>query len=246
MFTLQDTEQLHKLMEENSHNAALIKKLLDSHQFALSRISHEIRNPLTTLSSTLQLIEKQHPEVSDYAHWSNIREDIDFMEKLLEELSLYNSGNRLQKRLIHTSDFLKHTVLSFASASADDPIEFTAEIDQNLCPIRGDATKLRQLFLNLLRNALEATSHKGKIHLKATQESHHIIIKITDNGCGIPASHLPDIFTPFTTYKDNGTGLGLAIVKSIAEAHKGSVSVTSVPFQGTTFTVMLPIEDYRH
>ena len=178
MFTLQDTEQLHKLMEENSHNAALIKKLLDSHQFALSRISHEIRNPLTTLSSTLQLIEKQHPEVSDYAHWSNIREDIDFMEKLLEELSLYNSGNRLQKRLIHTSDFLKHTVLSFASASADDPIEFTAEIDQNLCPIRGeDVYKRQEEFYKSIAQLHNLRSQKDRTGTNASPKEMYMMKK---------------------------------------------------------------------
>lgn len=82
--------------------------------------------------------------------------------------------------------------------------------------------------------------------MTASQTSDHICITITDNGCGIPASLLPDIFTPFTTYKENGTGLGLAIAKSVVEAHNGSISVTSVPLEGTTFTVTLPIEKHRH
>ena len=158
MFTLQDTQQLHKLMEENSHNHILIQKLLDSHQFTLSQISHEIRNPLTALSGTLQLIEKQHPEVSNYAHWIDAMEDIDFMEKLLEDLSLYNNGRRIQNRRIETSDFLNHIALSFAASFADTLMQFTSKIDQHLSPITGDSSKLRQLFSNLLRNALEALS----------------------------------------------------------------------------------------
>lgn len=242
MFTLQDQEQLQALMKDNPNNHILINKLLDSHQYTLSRISHEIRNPLTMISSTLQLIEKQHPEVSDYSHWSDVQQDIAFMEKLLEDLSSYNNGIRIQKRLIRTSSFLNHTALSFASAYTDFPIEFTSEISQNLPDIWGDATKLQQLFLNLLRNSLEATSYCGKIHLTATQKSDSIIIKITDNGCGIQDSQLPDIFTPFATYKENGTGLGLAIAKSVVEAHKGSISVTSVPLESTTFIVTLPVE----
>ncbi len=244
MFTLQDTQQLHKLMEENSHNHILIQKLLDSHQFTLSQISHEIRNPLTALSGTLQLIEKQHPEVSNYAHWIDAMEDIDFMEKLLEDLSLYNNGRRIQNRRIETSDFLNHIALSFAASFADTLMQFTSKIDQHLSPITGDSSKLRQLFSNLLRNALEATSYKGKIHLHAAQDSQHLIVKISDNGCGISQSHLSDIFNPFITYKEHGTGLGLPIVKSIVEAHKGTISVTSVPFRNTTFTIMLPIENH--
>lgn len=246
MFSLQDQEQLQKLMAENPDNQILINKLLDSHQYTLSKISHEIRNPLTMISSTLQLIEKQHPEVHEYSHWSDVQNDIAFMEKLLEDLSSYNNGSHIQKKQIHTSAFLNYTALSFASAYADSPIEFTSEIDQNLSDIQGDSIKLQQLFLNLLRNALEATSYHGKIHMTASQASDHICITITDNGCGIPASLLPDIFTPFTTYKENGTGLGLAIAKSVVKAHKGSISVTSVPLEGTTFTVTLPIEKHRH
>ena len=242
MLTLQDTEQLHKLMEENSYIDTLIKKLLDSHQYTLSRISHEIRNPLTMISGTLQLIEKQHPEVSTYSHWSSIIEDIDYMEKLLEDLSLYNNGTRLNKRLIHTSDFFNHTALSFASSITDFPVEFTSYIPQDLPDFFGDSVKLKQLFLNLLRNSLEAVSYKGAIHLHITHEHNTIIVKISDDGCGIPQEHLSDIFTPFTTYKSNGTGLGLAIAKSIVTAHKGTISVTSIPLKGTTFTVRLPIE----
>lgn len=245
MFTLQDQEQLQALIEERPDNQILINKLLDSHQYTLSRISHEIRNPLTMISSTLQLIEKQHPEVLDYSHWPAIQQDIVFMEKLLEDLSSYNNGTRIQKRSIRTSAFLEHTALSFASAYADFPMEFTSEICQNLPDIRGDATKLQQLFLNLLRNSLEATSYCGKIRLTATQKSDSIVIEISDNGCGIQDSQLPDIFTPFATYKENGTGLGLPIAKSVVEAHKGSISVTSVPLESTTFTVTLPVENRR-
>lgn len=242
MLTLQDTEQLHKLMAENSYVDTLIKKLLDSHQYTLSRISHEIRNPLTMISGTLQLIEKQHPEVSTYSHWSSIIEDIDYMEKLLEDLSLYNNGTRLNKRSFHTSDFFNHTSLSFASSITEFPVEFTSYIPQDLPDFFGDSVKLKQLFLNLLRNSLEAVSYKGAIHLHITHEHNTIIVKISDDGCGIPQEHLSDIFTPFTTYKSNGTGLGLAIAKSIVTAHKGTISVTSIPLKGTTFTVRLPIE----
>lgn len=244
MLTLQETEQLHKLMEENSYVNTLVKKLLDSHQYTLSRISHELRNPLTMISGTLQLIEKQHPEVSTYSHWSNIIEDIDYMEKLLEDLSLYNNGTRLNKQLIHTSDFFSHTALSFASSITEFPIEFTSYIPQDLPDFFGDPIKLRQLFLNLLRNSLEAIACKGSIQLVVAHKANSIIITISDDGCGIPKERLSDIFTPFTTYKSNGTGLGLAISKAIVTAHKGTIAVASTPLKGTTFTIRLPIE-YR-
>lgn len=114
---------------------------------------------------------------------------------------------------------------------------------RNLPVFYGDALKLREMFLNLLRNALDAVGDNGRIHVRCYQDNTHIITEITDNGCGISKTQLEDIFTPFTTYKTTGTGLGLAIVRTIAESHHGSVNVISEPDVRTTFTVTLPIKN---
>ena len=93
-FTSNDYEQLQQLMNESPENRALIQKLLDSHQYTISKISHELRNPLTLISSTLQLIEAQHPEVASYKYWDSMRGDLEFMGKLLTELSTDNHSER--------------------------------------------------------------------------------------------------------------------------------------------------------
>lgn len=243
MFTSEDSKQLNELMNQNSHNYILINKLLDSQKFTISKISHEIRNPLTLISSTLQLIQKQHPETEHFAHWEQVLEDVKFMQSLLEDLSAYNNGSKLKSSFIPTSDFMNHMAVSFAASLLDTSVEFTSEIDQKLPVFYGDALKLREMFLNLLRNALDAVSANGRIHIRCYQKEDSIITEITDNGCGISKAQLNDIFTPFTTYKTNGSGLGLAIVKTIAEAHHGFVHVVSVPDVRTTFTVTLPIQN---
>lgn len=253
MFTSEDFKQLTKLMHQNSDNYMLIKKLLDSQRFAISKISHEIRNPLTLVSGTLQLIQKQHPETESFSHWHQVVEDVKFMEFLLRDLSAYNNSSVLKYSLIHTSDFMNHLVLSFAAALIDTPVELTSEIDQSLPAFYGDPVKLREMFLNLLQNALDAVNcckcendspHRDGSRIKIRCYLHRtdIVTEITDNGCGIAASELPDIFTPFTTHKSNGTGLGLAIVKTVADFHNGSVDVVSEYGIGTTFTVTLPTE----
>lgn len=243
MFTLEDEKQLHRLMNENSDNYMLIQKLLDFQQLTISKISHEIRTPLTLISSTLQLIQKQHPEVTQFAYWKQMLEDISFMKTLLEELSLYNNGTRLHKTVIHTTDFLNRLILSFATTLTESSIELTSNIGQNLPNISGDPIKLQEALLNLLTNARDAVKPDGKIYFSAQSKDESIILHIKDNGCGIPKSHLSDIFTPFTTYKENGTGLGLAIVKAVTEAHHGTVYVKSIPFHSTSFTLTLPIQD---
>lgn len=241
MFTSEDSKQLNELMNQNSNNYILIKKLLDSQRFTISKISHEIRNPLTLISSTLQLIQKQHPEARQFSHWTQVLDDVEFLQYLLEDLSVYNNGTVLKPSFIHTSDFMNHLAVSFATTLIDTSIELTSEIHQNLPILYGDPLKLRELFLNLLRNASEAVGSSGKIQLRCYHDHTNIITEIADNGCGIDDPVSANIFAPFTTYKSNGTGLGLAIVKAIAEAHHGSVRVESTPGIRTIFTVTLPV-----
>lgn len=243
MFTLDDEKQLHRLMNENSDNYILIQKLLDFQKITISKISHEIRNPLTLISSTLQLIQKQHPEVIHFTYWKQMLGDISFMKTLLEELSSYNNGSHLHKTVIHSTDFFKKLILSFATTLTDSSIELTSQIEENLPNILVDPIKLQEALLNLLINARDAVKPNGKIYFSAQHNDDSIILNIKDNGCGIPQNHLSEIFTPFTTYKENGTGLGLAIVKTITEAHHGTIHVQSVPLLSTTFTLTLPIQD---
>lgn len=241
MFTLDDEKQLHQLMNENSDNYILLQKLLDFQQLTISKISHEIRNPLTLISSTLQLIQKQHPEVIQFPHWNQMLRDLAFTKTLLEELSSYNNGSRLHKTIIHSSDFFKKLILSFATTLTDTSIELTSKIEPNLPYISGDPIKLQEAFLNLLTNARDAVNSDGKIFFSAQHKDNSILLIIKDNGCGISQNHLSEIFTPFTTYKKNGTGLGLAIVKAVIEAHHGTIYVQSVPHLSTSFTLTLPI-----
>lgn len=240
--TPEDIQQLNELMYQNSHNYILIQKLLDSQKFIIGRIGHEIRNPLTLVSSTLQLIQKQHPEIRDFAHWSQVLDDVKYMQFLLEDLSAYNNGARIKTAFIHTPDFINHLIESCSAALVGSQIKLTCEIAPDLPVLYGDAIKIREMFLNLFRNAMEAAP-SGEIHIRCYYDADNLITEITDNGCGIEASQIPDIFTPFTTYKSNGTGLGLAIVKTIAESHNGSVTVESTPHVRTTFTVRLPIQN---
>ena len=241
MFTDSDYDKLQQIMSQSPDNKALIQKLLDSHQETISTISHEIRNPLTLVYSTLQLIESQHPEVLSFRHWDSMREDIEYMKQLLEELSVFNNSSRISGRELDFRKFMEQLAISFAISLEEKDIEFTSYIDPSLPIIHADYVKLREVFLNLLKNAADAVSSKGTIRLDARLEKSSIVITIEDNGCGIEDSCLEDIFTPFVTHKEGGTGLGLAIVKRSVEAHNGQVKVRSSIGRGTVFTVTLPV-----
>lgn len=246
MFTTTDLQQLENLMDERPQNRVLIQKLLDTHQFTISKIGHEIRNPMTLIYGTLQLMEVQMPEVTSYKYWPQLLNDVRFANTLLNELSVYNNGNRLTQNVFPFSSFMENLAISFAISLADTPIEFTSKIDPELPYYHGDSVKLKEVFLNLLRNARDAIQetdrNDGQIRLHTYLENDRIITEISDNGCGITAEQLEHIFTPFTTYKKNGTGLGLAISKTIIHAHGGTITVHSLPGEGTTFRLFLPIQ----
>lgn len=238
-----DIHKLNSLMEQNEDAKQIINQLLENHKTLTSAISHEIRNPLTLISSSLQLIQSQHPEVKQFYGWEEAMEDVDFMRRLLDELSTFNNGNQLHLSVFSIERLLKSIAVSFAISldEQNSKIEFSSRIPSDLGDVTGDRLKLEEVVLNLLRNAKDAINRQGAIQLFAERHSDMIHIEIRDTGCGIPADHLESIFEPFQTYKPNGTGLGLALSRQIITAHKGTISVVSKEGEGSTFTVTLPI-----
>lgn len=238
-----DINKMNRVMEENEDARQIISQLLENHQVTVSTIAHEIRNPLTLISSALQIMQVQHPEVTEFSHWKQTMDDVNFMRQLLEELSTFNNGNTLHYSVFSIEHLLKNIAISFAISldEADSDIEFSSSIPDKLGKYTGDKIKLEEVLLNLLKNAKEAIAGKGTILLTASRKKNVLTIQIKDSGCGIPAENMDSIFEPFKTYKQGGTGLGLSLSKRIVEAHDGSISVASREGQGTTFTVKLPI-----
>lgn len=211
-------------------------------EFLLSKFAHEIRNPLTTLYSTVQLIEVKHPEVKEFAHWSNLTYDIEFMNHLLDEMSDFTKSERLQPETFDFRSFLETLTLAFAASIEQSNVEYLSKIEPSIHQITGDKTKLQEVFWNLLKNAYEAALPDKSVSLHAKQVDKDIIVTISDTGCGIPEERIPTIFEPFVTYKKQGTGLGLAICDHIIKAHGGTITVESTPGVGTTFSVTLKAE----
>ena len=230
-------------MEENKDAKQIISQLLENHHTSVSMVAHEIRNPLTLVSSSLQIIEAQHPEVKEFNNWSQTMEDVEFMCSLLNELSSFNNSSTLHHSVFSFERLLKNIAVSFAIAldAEDSGIEFTSRIVPGMGDFTGDKIKLEQVVLNILRNAKEAVREHGHISMMAERQKDIIIIRCQDNGCGIPEDIMDTIFDPFVTHKENGTGLGLSSAKQIVEAHGGSIYAESSPETGTVFTVTLPV-----
>ena len=214
-----------------------IQKLKEEHHLALSRISHEIRNPVTLINSSMQLIEAEHPEVLSFDLWEDMKKDMCFLRRLLDELSGYNNGEKIRPEALETASFLREITSNARLLSPDPSIRFSASLPEKLPRINGDPVKLRQAITNLLRNAFE--SGATEVLFSCLSGKDEIIIQVTDNGTGISPGIREEIFTPFVTYKKDGTGLGLPLVQRVARAHGGDVSYSSGK-EGTTFNLRLP------
>lgn len=208
-------------------------------QLMISKFSHELRNPLTTLYSTIQFLEMKHPEVKEFKYWSTLSLDIEHMNQLIDEWSMLSKSENLNLTTFNFRTFLEQISLSFAASIAHSDVQYTSKIDDSIHQITGDKTKLQEVFLNLLKNAYEASAPKQSIFLYATSSDNQITVSIQDTGCGISKEQLPTIFEPFVTYKKEGTGLGLPICQQIISAHGGTISVNSSQGVGTTFLVSL-------
>ena len=221
-------------------NDNTVDQLKNEFHYTLSKFSHEIRNPITLINSGLQMIASAHPEVQEYKHWDDIMDNLDYVKDLLDELSAFNNANRITPKSTDTCSYLK-TILSSVKPTLDYlDITLVTDIPDSLPVMMLDQIKIRQMLLNLLKNAWEAVPVPGgKITVSVCPQNSGISINIQDNGCGISPEQQETIFQPFFTTKESGTGLGLPIVKQIAEAHNGSISLESSPDHGTIFHIFL-------
>lgn len=149
MLTNININKMNQLTSENETAKQIVSQLLENHQTIVSMISHEIRNPLTLVSSALQIIEIQHPEVINFHGWSQAIEDIEFMCNLLNELSDFNNGSTLHHSVFSLEKLLKNIAVSFAMSldSINSNIEFTSKISLNSDNYTGDKIKFEEVIL---------------------------------------------------------------------------------------------------
>lgn len=217
------------------------KKPSNIDSLELSKMFHEIKNPLTLINSSLQLIQDEHPEVTTFRFWNQTMEDIKNLRNLLDELSSFQKGNVLNMTKINLFDFTEDLLESTAGFLLETGTPLTLESTIDDLDFYADDVKLRQAIINLLKNAAESSASGSPIILRMTADTQWLYISVADKGCGIPKEHLEKIFEPFHTTKSYGTGLGLPIVKKIIESHNGKLTLKSKEGAGTTFLISLPL-----
>jgi two-component system nitrogen regulation sensor histidine kinase GlnL len=182
-----------------------------------------------------------------------VLKEVQRVNRIVEELLELASPRPLRPSKVNLHKALGDILILQKRAVGKKNVSILQQFDPSIPPLLGDESLLIQLFLNLIKNAVEAVGENGVIRVtsrvvadysmtqKGEQRARMVAIEICDDGPGIRKDDMERLFTPFYTTKPNGTGLGLAICNNIVSEHRGMIKVDSDPTRGTTFTVMLPL-----
>ena len=234
------------IVSDLTETKALQDRILRSERLAalgqfVAEITHEIKNPLMMIGGfTRQLIQKTQDDHT-CSKLNIVAEEVKRLEELLNELREYYTARALNVEEVDIGRLLKEIYELVKRDCERKHIEVDFKERGESLPVRGDKDKLKQVFLNLAKNAIEAMEQGGKLVIENRLVGDHVEISISDNGCGISRENREKIFSPFFTTKRQGTGLGLNISKNIIEDHEGgAISLNSEEGKGTTFKVTLP------
>lgn len=230
---IRDISERKKTQELIIHS----EKLTIAGQLAAG-IAHEIRNPLTAIKGFLQIMKSDFEDRKMY--FDVIFSEMNRVESILSELLILAKPQTKKFEQKDIAIILNHIITLLKTQTNLNSIEIIETIEANLPPIFCDENQLKQVFINILKNAIEAMPHSGKIHIDVKQKSNSVAIRIADQGCGIPEELLNQIGEPFFTTKEKGTGLGLMICKQIIESHKGELHIDSCD-KGTMVEIILPL-----
>jgi signal transduction histidine kinase len=223
----------------------------------LATVSHELRTPLTSIYGWAQVLAKSALDEQARSHAlevieRNARLQLTLVEDLLDMSRIMNGKLKLDIRQVDLPPVIDDLIQTTRLAADAKRISIGTVIDPAAGPVLGDPNRLRQVFLNLLNNALKFTPAGGSITLSLQRVASHVEVSVSDTGCGITPEFLPYLFDRFRqqdgsdTRRYGGLGLGLTIVKSLVELHGGAIAATSDGAnKGACFTVKLPILAFR-
>jgi signal transduction histidine kinase len=206
-------------------------------------MAHEIRNPLGSIKGAAEILKDDYgPDAPKREFIQILLKETDRLNRIVEE---FLSFARPKQPELHRTD-VNEAVESVLTLTAQEAKKAGVRVEKLLDPSMGmhslDGGLLKQAFLNLILNAIQAMPGGGVLTVESALREQAIEVRVSDTGAGISGENRKKLFSPFFTTKKNGTGLGLAITYRIIENHRGSIDVVSEPGKGATFTVRIPLQ----
>ena len=235
---LTETNLLREQMKKNERLASL-------GQF-VAEIIHEIKTPLMMIGGfTLQMI-RQAQDSKSIKKLNIIHGEVERLEELLRELREFYFPGDMENKDTDIDDLLNEVYSLVKHDCNEKSIHVKLLAESNHTRIDGDRNKLKQVMLNLIKNANDAMKHGGNLTIRSQVRNGYVDVTIGDDGCGIPEENKEKLFSPFFSTKKHGTGLGLSITKRIIEDHKGaSIHVASRRQRGTICKLSFPINSEK-
>ncbi len=205
-------------------------------------MAHEIKNPLTPLRLSAQRLEqKYYNKSSDFDKVFSdsleiMNEEIDNLQTLVQEFSKFARMPSANYTEYNLNDQIKEIVKPY-----ENQVDVQINLQENMPVFYGDKMQMKQVFVNLIQNALQSIKENGRISISTRYEDSKFMIIFKDNGEGIKDEDLDKIFRPYFTKREKGTGLGLAILKRIVSQHNGTIKVESEKGKGTRFTIIIQL-----
>lgn len=236
------TKQKQAKLELERSNQQLqmqAQKLAVAGQIAAG-IAHEVRNPLTSVNGFLQLMKTQYPERTDY--FDIIFSEIKRIDFVLSELLVLAKPQSVHFQEVQLHELLEQVITLLKTNAVLSNIDLKQPFKrQDAGAILADANQMKQLFINLIKNAIEAMPEGGSIYISTEKVMNEWKITIQDEGKGMSEEDIQKIYDPFFSTKKEGTGLGLTICATILKDHHGRMDVSSELGKGTAFHIYLPV-----
>jgi signal transduction histidine kinase/CheY-like chemotaxis protein len=216
------------------------QRLADAGKLALG-LAHEIKNPLTGIKTFTEFLQERYDDPKFRQEFTRIvPAEVARINRIVQSLSDFARPPLLKLQAVDIQQVLVDTVSLLSNECLKRDIRVTKQLDSEPIYLTADPAALKQTFLNLCLNALDAMGKGGTLSVSSCLEETVAVIRMSDTGSGIPQEHLATLFDPFFTTKEGGMGLGLAVVKQIVNQHLGTISVESNMGFGTTFEIRLP------
>ena len=239
-------EHLLLLLQDVTEIKLAEQQLMQSEKLAaLARltagVAHEIGNPLTSISSYIQILQEHLQDDFSKEALNIISNHINRISLIVRQMSRFSKAKPAEIRPTEIRPIIESTLELVRYDKRMKQVRVDVSVDEDLPEVLVDENQLVQVFVNLILNALDAMPSGGSISIRVFSEDNRVKVSFTDTGVGIEKENLQRIFDPFFTTKEKGTGLGLAISYSIIKSFGGDIMVESTPMKGTTFTVVLPV-----
>jgi two-component system, sporulation sensor kinase E len=238
--------------ERKQEASAMESERINAIKNLAAGLAHEIGNPLNALNIHLQLLSRELREVKDEAVRKSLQELTDVARTEIARLDAINTqflgAIRPSKPMLapeQLTEVLEETLKILKTEFKNRAIQVSVDIPEAVPAVRLDRQQIKQVFFNLIKNALEAMPDGGSLKIVFGVGDAFVEISFLDTGVGIPQEELGRIFEPYHTTKKKGSGLGLMIVQRIVEDHGGEIEVASKPGQGACFKIRLPRNERR-